>query len=116
MSLAHFTLPTRELEKTARFFEATLGYARTPLPANSAPEAVWFNIGNGQQMHVLYVEGFETSANYWNVTGSGNVSAYLATYAAHDGTYGLDNGGNGDWNPANFGNHWSRDWGLGAGG
>jgi len=62
MSLAHFTLPTRELEKTARFFEATLGYARTPLPANSAPEAVWFNIGNGQQMHVLYVEAFETSA------------------------------------------------------
>ena len=32
MSLAHFTLPTRELEKTARFFEATLGYAR---PAES---------------------------------------------------------------------------------
>jgi len=38
MSLAHFTLPTRELEKTARFFEATLGYARTPLPANSSPQ------------------------------------------------------------------------------
>ena len=61
MSLAHFTLPTRDVEKTARFFEATLGYVRKRLPANSAREAVWFEIGHGQEMHVLYVETFEIS-------------------------------------------------------
>jgi len=62
MSLAHLTLPTREVEKTAAFLEKTLGYARDPIPANIPCETVWLNIGRGQQMHVFYVEGFEVSA------------------------------------------------------
>jgi catechol 2,3-dioxygenase-like lactoylglutathione lyase family enzyme len=61
MSLAHFTLPTRDVDKTARFFEKTLGYTRNPVPANSPVEVVWLDIGGGQQMHVFYVEGFEVS-------------------------------------------------------
>src|SRR4249919_773877 len=61
MSLAHLTLPTREVEKTASFFEQTLGYVRDPVPANVPDETVWLNIGRGQQMHVFYVEGFEVS-------------------------------------------------------
>jgi catechol 2,3-dioxygenase-like lactoylglutathione lyase family enzyme len=61
MSLAHMTLPTRDVDKTARFFETTLGYARSPVPGNSPVDAVWLDIGGGQQMHVLYVEGFEVS-------------------------------------------------------
>jgi catechol 2,3-dioxygenase-like lactoylglutathione lyase family enzyme len=61
MSLAHLTLPTRDVEKTARFFEQTLGYARSPLPGNTPVETVWLDIGRGQQMHVFYVEGFEVS-------------------------------------------------------
>jgi catechol 2,3-dioxygenase-like lactoylglutathione lyase family enzyme len=61
MSLAHLTLPTRDVDKTARFFEKTLGYARSPVPGNSPVEAVWLDIGGGQQMHVFYVEGFEVS-------------------------------------------------------
>jgi catechol 2,3-dioxygenase-like lactoylglutathione lyase family enzyme len=61
MSLAHLTLPTRDVDKTAQFFEKTLGYARSPLPVNSPVEAVWLEIGRGQQMHVFYVEGFEVS-------------------------------------------------------
>ena len=61
MSLAHLTLPTRDVEKTARFFEQTLGYARSPLPRNTPSETVWFDIGGGQEMHVFYVEGFEVS-------------------------------------------------------
>ena len=59
MHLAHLTLATRDVDKTAQFFEATLGCARKPLPANSVGGAVWFDIGNGQEMHVLYVETFE---------------------------------------------------------
>jgi catechol 2,3-dioxygenase-like lactoylglutathione lyase family enzyme len=61
MSFSHLTLPTREVEKTALFLERTLGYARDPAPENSPNETVWLNIGRGQQMHVVYVEGFEVS-------------------------------------------------------
>ena len=61
MSLAHLTLPTRDVERTASFLEKTLGYTRDPIPENIPCETVWLNIGRGQQMHVFYVEGFETS-------------------------------------------------------
>jgi catechol 2,3-dioxygenase-like lactoylglutathione lyase family enzyme len=61
MSLAHLTLPTREVEKTASFLEETLGYLRDPVPANVPDETVWLNVGRGQQMHVFFVEGFEVS-------------------------------------------------------
>jgi hypothetical protein len=61
MSLAHLTLPSSEVEKTAAFLEKTLGYGRDPLPENVSSDTVWLNIGLGQQMHVLYVEGFEVS-------------------------------------------------------
>jgi catechol 2,3-dioxygenase-like lactoylglutathione lyase family enzyme len=61
MSLAHLTLPTRYVKKTASFFEQTLGYTRDPVPANVPDETVWLNIGQGQQMHVFYVEGFDVS-------------------------------------------------------
>ena len=61
MSLAHLTLPTREVEKTVSFFEQTLGYSRDPVPSNVPDETVWLNIGRGQQMHLVFVEGFEAS-------------------------------------------------------
>jgi hypothetical protein len=62
VSLAHLTLPTREVEKTASFLEHTLGYTRDPVPANIPCETVWLNIGRSQQLHVFYVEGFAVSA------------------------------------------------------
>lgn len=61
MSLAHLTLPTREVEKTAAFLEKTLGYVREPMPDNIPCETVWLDIGRGQQIHVFHVEGFEVS-------------------------------------------------------
>jgi catechol 2,3-dioxygenase-like lactoylglutathione lyase family enzyme len=61
MSLAHLTLPSREVEKTARFLEETLGYTRDKVPANAPDETVWLDIGRGQQIHVFYVEEFEVS-------------------------------------------------------
>ena len=61
MSFAHLTLPTRDVEKTARLLEKTLGYTRSPVPGNSPVEVVWLDIGGGQEMHVFYVEGFEVS-------------------------------------------------------
>ena len=61
MSFAHLTLPTEHVERTASFLERTLGYRRKPLPGNSPSEAVWFDIGHGQEVHVLYVQGFAVS-------------------------------------------------------
>lgn len=61
MSLAHLTLPTRHVERTASFLEQTLGYTRDAVPANVPDETVWLNIGRGQQIHIFYVEGFSVS-------------------------------------------------------
>jgi len=61
MSLSHLTLSTRDVEKTAAFFETTLGYVRDPYPGNVPFETAWLNIGRGQQIHVVYVAGFEVS-------------------------------------------------------
>ena len=61
MSLGHLTLPTREVEKTASFFERTLRYRRLAVPANSPVELVWLDLGRGQEMHVFYVDGFSVS-------------------------------------------------------
>jgi catechol 2,3-dioxygenase-like lactoylglutathione lyase family enzyme len=58
---AHLTLPTRDVEGTAGFFERTLGYARGRVPGNSPIEALWLDLGGGQQMHVLHVDGFAVS-------------------------------------------------------
>ena len=61
MSFAHLTLPTRDVNATASFFERTFGYARNPVPGNSPVEALWLDIGRGQEIHVFYVEGFAVS-------------------------------------------------------
>jgi catechol 2,3-dioxygenase-like lactoylglutathione lyase family enzyme len=61
MSLAHLTLPTLAVERTARFLEETLGFTRDPPPANSPMETVWLATGGGQQIHIVHVEGFEVS-------------------------------------------------------
>jgi len=58
---AHLTLPTQRVEETTRFIEATLGYRRKTVPANSPVDARWLDIGHGQELHVFYVEGFEVS-------------------------------------------------------
>jgi catechol 2,3-dioxygenase-like lactoylglutathione lyase family enzyme len=62
-SLAHVTLATRDVEATARFIDRTLGYTRKPLPANAIGPVVWFDIGGGQEMHILHAPAFETSAH-----------------------------------------------------
>lgn len=61
MTLAHLTLPTRQVEHTTSFFERTLGYTRKRTPANSPTEVQWLDIGQGQEMHVFLVEGFAVS-------------------------------------------------------
>jgi hypothetical protein len=60
--LAHFTLATPDVERFAAFVERTLQYARKPAPANSPVKVAWFDIGHGQEMHLLQVDGFAPSA------------------------------------------------------
>ena len=62
MTLAHLTLATPDVERTAAFFEAAFGFPRNPTPANSPVHIVWLNIGNGQELHVIHVPDFQTSA------------------------------------------------------
>jgi catechol 2,3-dioxygenase-like lactoylglutathione lyase family enzyme len=62
MSFGHLTLPTQDVERTAAFLEETFGYRRGRIPGNSPVPTEWLDLGRGQQIHVVYVEGFETSA------------------------------------------------------
>ena len=62
MTLAHITLPTRDVERTAAFLEHVFGLSRVPVPDNSPVDVVWLDIGGGQQLHLLHVDGFEVSA------------------------------------------------------
>ena len=60
--LAHLTLPTRDVERTPAFLERAFRLSRVPVPDNSPVDLVWLDIGAGQQLHVLHVDGFEVSA------------------------------------------------------
>ena len=62
MTLAHITLPTRDVEGTAAFLEHVFEFPRVPAPDNSPVDVVWLDIGGGQQLHVFHVAGFEVSA------------------------------------------------------
>jgi catechol 2,3-dioxygenase-like lactoylglutathione lyase family enzyme len=61
MHFAHLTLPTRDVERTCAFLVKTLGFTLLPTPANSPVPVYWLDLGNGQSIHVFYVEGFEPS-------------------------------------------------------
>ena len=58
---AHLTLPTQHVEETTRFIEHVLGYRRKEVPANSPVDARWLDIGNGQELHVFFVDGYVVS-------------------------------------------------------
>jgi predicted enzyme related to lactoylglutathione lyase len=62
MTFRHLTLPTEDVERTAEFFEQAFGYRRGAIPGNSPVATQWLDIGGGQQIHVVYVEGFAVSA------------------------------------------------------
>ena len=61
MAFAHLALPTRDLRRTARFFEVTLGWLPIERPENIAVPAAWLAIGEGQEVHLLEVADFTPS-------------------------------------------------------
>lgn len=62
MSFAHFTLATRDVGKTANFFEETFGWEPIDRPSNVPMSAAWLTIAPGQEIHLLQVPEFEPSA------------------------------------------------------
>lgn len=60
--LAHFTLATPDVDRFAAFVDRTLRYPRKPSPPDSPVKVAWFDIGQGQEMHLLHVAGFQPSA------------------------------------------------------
>lgn len=59
--LHHLTLGTQDVIATREFFAATLGWQQIPRPGNVDVDAAWLDIGDGQQLHILNVPGFEPS-------------------------------------------------------
>ena len=61
MALAHITLAVRDVVRSSRFFEATLGYRPIGRPVNNAQPAAWLAVGDGQELHLVEVPDFEPS-------------------------------------------------------
>lgn len=61
MAILHFTIPTRDVPATARFFEATLGWKPVDRPNNIPMQAAWLAIAPGQELHLLHVADFAVS-------------------------------------------------------
>ncbi len=61
MALLHLTLATRDVPRSQRFYEATLGWKPVERPNNIPMEAAWLAIGPGQELHLLFVTDFKPS-------------------------------------------------------
>jgi len=61
MSIAHFTVPTDDVLRTQSFFAQTLGWQSIENPNNIATDACWMQIAEGQQLHILKIDGFVTN-------------------------------------------------------
>jgi catechol 2,3-dioxygenase-like lactoylglutathione lyase family enzyme len=59
MGLLHITLPTKDVGRTVRFFEETLGWQRIHRAGNIEAKAAWLEIAPGQEAHLLEIPEFE---------------------------------------------------------
>jgi catechol 2,3-dioxygenase-like lactoylglutathione lyase family enzyme len=62
MIFAHFTLATRDLEGSRRFFEETFGWKAIEKPGNAAHPTSWLSVSPGEELHLVHVPDFEPSA------------------------------------------------------
>ena len=60
-TFAHLTIATRDVSATAEFYAKTLGWGDINVPNNTPLDARWLSMGEGQQLHILKVDGFEAS-------------------------------------------------------
>jgi len=55
------TLATRDVARSASFFEATMGWRPIGRPSNNAMPAAWLRVAPGQELHLVEVPDFEPS-------------------------------------------------------
>lgn len=60
-SIAHFTLATRDVDATSKFFQATLFWKPIARPNNIGIPAAWLRIAPNQELHLIEVIDFESS-------------------------------------------------------
>lgn len=63
MSIDHATVPTRSFEATVDFFIRVLELPTIDAPTDIPMRAAWFDVGNGQSVHVLEVPDQMETAN-----------------------------------------------------
>lgn len=61
MRFAHFTLATRDVAASSKFFQQTLQWQPIDRPSNIGRPAAWLNIADGQELHLIEVPDFEPS-------------------------------------------------------
>jgi catechol 2,3-dioxygenase-like lactoylglutathione lyase family enzyme len=61
MGFAHIALATRDVRRTARFFEEALGWRPIDRPGNIAAPAAWLEMAPGQEVHLIEVVDFAPS-------------------------------------------------------
>ena len=61
MSIAHVTLSCRDVAATARFLSATFRWPALDRPVNARHDAAWFDLGDGQELHLIGDPAFEPS-------------------------------------------------------
>jgi catechol 2,3-dioxygenase-like lactoylglutathione lyase family enzyme len=61
MTIAHFTLATRDVRRTSRFFADALGWRPLDRPNNIPMPAAWLEIAPGQEIHLVEVPDFTPS-------------------------------------------------------
>lgn len=49
----HIALQVKDIQASAKFYRETLGLEPAPVPENLKAIRAWFNIGQGQQIHLL---------------------------------------------------------------
>lgn len=80
MGLLHITLPTRDLGRTTRFFEETLGWRRIHRAGNIDARAAWLEIAPGQEAHLLEIPEFEVTPYEREYGRHVAISAPLASF------------------------------------
>lgn len=61
MGYAHVTVATRDVAATVQFFQETLGWEPVERPGSFTNKGAWLSVGDGQELHVVYVEDYEPS-------------------------------------------------------
>ncbi len=62
MALAHVTLATRDVMRSANFYREVMGWMPIGRPGNNAMPTAWLRIAPGQELHLVEVPEFEPSA------------------------------------------------------